>query len=317
MMKKTLTFKWFRFLLVTLVFIAAPVLAEQQTRVHKASSTEIVKGVHIFSGVFAGVLAVTGSTGVLLVDAGPPWHAEDVQRLVDELEAGQVQVVINTHFHFDHIANTEAFARNGAIVVAHENTGRRMQEAWSFPEAWKVAMPTIPAFPEVALPTVIVIDKLAMEFGGHRIEVLHFPGAHSDADLVVFLPDVNILHTGDLFVSNGIQPVDTFHGGSVDGMVTTVGKLIDMIDDDTKVIPGHGPVSNRQQLREYQQMIKTGRDRIAALVAQGKSLDDVVAENPVEGLYTRGKPQMRGEGFMRTVYAELAGWTKPAGPGVN
>lgn len=300
--------KCFYSLLVALVLFAGPALAQQQAAVNRPFSTEIADGVHVFSGVYAGVLAVTGPDGVLLVEPGPTWHAEDIQDLLAELGAGQVRIVIDTHFHDDHIGNNEMFANGGAMIIAHENARLRMQQEWVFPEKLQLRVRPVPAFPEVALPTMLVSDNLTVHFGGHRIEIHHIPGAHTDADLVVLLPEANVLHTGDLFVLSGIPPVDTYHGGSVDGVIAAVDKLVGMIDDDTRVVPGHGPVSNRREMLAYRQILRTGRDRIAALVAQGKSLEEVVAASPVVGLYTRGETRMPGVGFTRTVYAELAGW---------
>jgi glyoxylase-like metal-dependent hydrolase (beta-lactamase superfamily II) len=168
-------------------------------------------------------------------------------------------------------------------------------------------MPLIAPFPDAALPIITFDDSMTLHFGGHEITLLHFPDAHSDADLAVLMRAANIVHTGDLFASGGfLPPLDSYHGGKIDGWIAAVEELVDLIDDDTVVVPGHGPVSDRKALREFGRVLAVGRDRIAALVAEGRSLEEVLAEDPMDGLVPRG-----GGYFVRTVYAELAWSSTP------
>jgi glyoxylase-like metal-dependent hydrolase (beta-lactamase superfamily II) len=148
-------------------------------------------------------------------------------------------------------------------------------------------------------------DALTVHFGGHEIEVRYFPGAHSDADVAVFMREINLLHTGDLYLSNGFPIIDSFHGGTIDGSIAAVDSLINLIDDDTKIVPGHGPISNRQELCEYRIMISAARDNIAALIKEGKSLEETVAAEPTAGLFGRGKSWLSPQLFVWTVYEDL------------
>ena len=152
-----------------------------------------------------------------------------------------------------------------------------------------------------------IADGSTLHFNGHQIELLRFPGAHTDGDLAVFFPDINVLHTGDLYLSNGFPPAaDAFHGGTFDGVVAALDALADLIDDETQVVPGHGPVSNLQELRDYRKMIVKGRDRVAALTKEGKTLEEVIDADPTAGLYTDGESWLPRSMFVRLVYAELA-----------
>jgi glyoxylase-like metal-dependent hydrolase (beta-lactamase superfamily II) len=163
-------------------------------------------------------------------------------------------------------------------------------------------MPVIPPYPDAALPIITFDDSVTLHFGGQEITLLHFPNAHSDADLVVLLGGANVVHTGDLFASGGaLPPLDSYHGGTIDGWIAAVEELTDIIDDRTMVVPGHGPVADRQALREFGRVLAVGRDRIAALVAQGKTVGEVLADDPMGDLVASG-----GWGFVRTVYAQLA-----------
>jgi len=292
----------------TVVFLLAsvPVVAAQEIIDNETNEIEVTEGVHLFTGLGCNVIAVVGPEGVLLIDNGHASDSEYLQKLIAELDTGPVQIVINTHFHFDHIGGNEALAKKGAVIVAHKNGRLRMQEEWGFPESLGLDMPSVPSYPEVALPKLTFTAPSMVHFGGQEIEVHHFPSAHSDADLVVYLRNANVLHTGDLYLSNGFPLTDSFHGGTIDGTIAAIGELIGLIDDTTRVVPGHGPISNRQELQTFRQMLEVSRDRIAALIADGKTLEEVIAADTTAGLYTRGESWIRGESFVRSVYADLA-----------
>jgi cyclase len=287
-------------------------VAAQEGMEDGPTGIEIAKGIHLIPGLSCNVMAVTGSNGVLIIDNGSANDSERLEKLITELGAGQAQIVINTHFHFDHIGGNETLAKKGAVVIAHKNGRLRMQAEWRFPESLGLGMPLVTPYPEVALPKVMATDELTVHFGGHMVEVLHLPSAHSDADLVVYLRNANVLHTGDLYLSNGFPLTDSFHGGTIDGTIAAIGELIGLIDDNTKVVPGHGPTSNRQELQIFRQMLELSRDRITALIADGKTLDDVIAAKPTAGLYARGESWIYEESFVRLAYADLTGSSAPA-----
>jgi glyoxylase-like metal-dependent hydrolase (beta-lactamase superfamily II) len=146
---------------------------------------------------------------------------------------------------------------------------------------------------------------LKVHLNGRDTDLIFLPRAHSDADVVVFLRDQDVLHTGDLFLSNGFPILDSFHGGTIDGLISALDALIDLIGDDTKVVPGHGPVSNRQGLRTYREILARGRDRIAALMDQANTLEEIVAAQPLEGLYSAGESWLPPKLFVWTVYVDL------------
>ena len=136
------------------------------------------------------------------------------------------------------------------------------------------------------------------------MDLIFLPRAHSGADVVVFLRDQDVLHAGDLYESNGFPILDSFHGGTIDGLIAACDLVIDLVGDSTKVVPGHGPVSNRQGLRAYREMLAHGRDRIAALVQKGKTLEETVAADPLKGLYA-GESWLPPKLFIWTVYEDL------------
>lgn len=277
-------------------------LSAQKLRQLGRSDTEIAPGIHLLPGLYANVLALTSAQGVLLIDGGSDRETDTVAALVAGLDAGHVRIAVNTHFHFDHIGGNAALAADGAIIVAQDNTRTRMLSEWRFPDSLEFRMPLIQPYPEVALPTMTFEETLRLYFGGEEIVLLHLPAAHSDTDLAVLLRSANVIHTGDLFASGGVvPPMDTYHGGTIDGWIAAVDELIALTDDRTKVVPGHGPITDRLSLRDFREVLIAGRGRIADLISEGKSLEEVLKVDPMTDLVGR-----RNSGFVRTVYAHLA-----------
>ncbi len=282
-----------------------PPMLAQELAATEVSWTEIADDVYLLEGSWFNVVAVTGPDGVLLIDSGP---AEEVERLSDEiaeLDAGPVQFVINTHLHFDHVGGNEHFAEDGATIIAHDKTRERMLTEWQIPDRVGMDMPFFPPHPEAALPTLTSKASTTAHLDGQVIEVIKLPDGHSDTDVAVFIQDSNVLHVGDVFF-HGFPFIDTFHRGSVAGLIAEVGALIDLANDNTVVVPGHGPMLNRLGLREYREMLQVSRDRIATLIEEGKSLEEAVAADPTAGLYPHGEPVLPPEGFVRLVYLDLA-----------
>lgn len=296
-------------ILLACTLVYASLLGAQAPTSDSGASNEVAPGVHLLTGLSSNVLAITGPTGVLLVDNGSSRDAERLSTLIEQLDSGPVRLAINTHFHFDHVGGNEALGERGTIIVAHERLRARLQAEWAFPDSLGLPFGPLPPYPEPALPSVSLGESTTVNFGGHEIALIHLQSAHTDADLAVLLRDENILHTGDLFASGGfVPPLDSYHGGTIDGWIAAVEKLIELIDDGTKVVPGHGPVADRHELRNFMDVLAISRDRIADLVGDGKTLDEVVAANPMADLDVRNT-----ENFVRTVYADLAGLSSSSG----
>ena len=292
-------------MLFLVLSIATSAVAQELTAVN-ANSVEVTEGVHLLTGLACNVVAVKGPDGILLIDNGAAWDTEHLIKVIQELGSGRVRIAINTHFHFDHIGGNELLSKDGAFIVAHEGVRRRMLSEWKIPDnSVGLTVPVILPYPEIALPVITFADSLTLHFGGHEIQIYHLKSAHSDTDVFVFLREANVIHTGDFYLSNGFPLVDSFHGGTIDGLIAAVDFLIDLIDEDTQVVPGHGALSNRQELREYRDMISTARDRIAAMIDAGKSLEEIVAAEPTADLYSRGESWLSPESFVWLVYEDL------------
>jgi glyoxylase-like metal-dependent hydrolase (beta-lactamase superfamily II) len=198
------------------------------------------------------------------------------------------------------------FAEAGATLLAHETTRQRMATEQYHP----FFDMKLPAYPPASLPAITFTDSITLHFNGEEIHAFHIAAAHSDSDLAFHFRQANVLHTGDLFFCAGYPFIDYNHGGGIDGMITAAGKLVGMIDEETKVIPGHGPLSNRKGILEYQKMLMTIRDRIAQQIKEGKSLEEITASKPTSDFDEGRTEAMSPDEFVKIVYNDL---TKKSG----
>jgi glyoxylase-like metal-dependent hydrolase (beta-lactamase superfamily II) len=280
-------------------------VAGQEPR--QPAPTQIAEGVYLLHGLGCNVTTVDGPDGVLIIDTGYKRDIERLRQAAASVDPAGIRKAIFTHIHWDHLGASEALGLDGVELIAHVNTRRRMTEEWRAPENPVARTPVIPPYPEVALPSVTFEDSMELEFGGQEIRVVHFPGGHSDTDAVVFLRDRNVVHTGDLYMSNGFPYIDVTHGGSLDRYIQNVQALIQRIDESTVVVPGHGPLSDREGLRRYREMLIAARDRIAALVQRGLTVEEVLASDPTAGLYEGGDSYLNPQLLVWAVYFEMTG----------
>jgi cyclase len=234
--------------------------------------------VHVVSGYENGnVLVVASDTGLLLVDAQSARRVAALDSAVRRVGARPVRLVINSHYHADHTEGNAFYRQLGADVLAHRNA--RLQAAKDTIIAdWEQWHRTPLA--EAAMPTRDVGDSLQFVFGDERVIVLHAPHAHTDGDLMVWLPRANVLHIGDILEVGAPPFVDWWSGGSISGMIAAIDRVLALVNDSTAIVPGHGAVSTRDDLRRYRGMLATVTARVAADVAKGETVDAVLAGHP-------------------------------------
>ena len=272
---------------------------------------KLTDGLWMLSGAGGNLLVCVGTDGVLMVDAQYAPLAPRILAVVDSLSGGRPpRFLVNTHYHGDHVGGDSAMAAAGATSVAHENVRRRMS-ADQFNATFGR---TIPAAPARALPALTFGDSLTFHLGGPDIHVFHLPPGHTDGDAVVWIPGADVLHTGDLLFNGTYPVIDVSAGGSIEGMLRSLGALLPLVGPGTKIVPGHGPLADRAALLRFRDMLATVQDRVTKLVREGKTLEQVLAAKPLadlDGVWGTGfmKPEM----FLRVVYTDLAG-TRPAGP---
>jgi cyclase len=264
---------------------------------------KIVDGIYMLHGAGGNIGVSIGDDGVLLIDDEFPELIDKVKAAVSVLSSRPIRIVLNTNWHFDHADGNERLAESGAIVIAHEKSRAHMQQEQRFPEFDPDL--TIQPYPKTALPVVTFCDSVTVHFNGDDIHAVHLPNAHSDGDLVFQFKKSNVIHTGDLFFPNAIPFINFSGGGSIEGMIRSTDRILNMCDANTRVIPGHGQVSNRDDVRAFRNLLVTVRNRLIQLIKAGKTVDEVVEANPLADLYKGRQSYFKIENLTRYGYMDI------------
>jgi cyclase len=263
----------------------------------------LADGLWMLSGVGGNLLLCTGPDGALLVDAQYAPMAGKIRATVDSLGAAPpLRFVVNTHYHGDHVGGDSALAAGGAAIVAHENVRARMM----VPRYNATFGDTVWATPRAGWPVLTFADSVTFHLNGHELRVVHLPPGHTDGDAYVWVPDADVLHTGDLLFNGTYPVIDVAAGGSIGGMIRSADALLAVAGPATRIVPGHGPLADRAALVRFRDMLVTVRDRVTRLVRAGRTLEQVQAARPLADLDgTWGGGFMKQERFLGAVYSDL------------
>jgi glyoxylase-like metal-dependent hydrolase (beta-lactamase superfamily II) len=263
---------------------------------------KLTDSITLLSGPGGNVVVLNGADGKLLGDTfvQPAWaHLQDA---LEAIGKAPVKTAIDTHWHFDHSDNNLSLRAAGATLVAHANTKKRMSETHTL----AVLNLTFPPSPAEALPQQTFAQSHKIAMNGESVSLVHVPPAHTDSDIYIHFEKGNVLQTGDVFF-NGIYPyIDDETGGSVSGMIAGATKLLAVADNNTKIVPGHGPLGNKADLMKYRDMLATVRGRLQKLKASGKSVQEAVAAKPLDDLDpVWGKGLFNSDTFIQIAYPAL------------
>jgi len=247
-----------------------------------------------------GVLA--GPDGILMVDSQFAPLSDKIVAAVRKISSAPLRFMINTHVHPDHTGGNENFAKLGVVIFSRDELRARL--AAGMPAVGN--NPGRPPAPAAALPVVTYRGRVTFHLNGEEVEAIPIPRAHTDGDTLVRFPAEDLIMTGDFFRSLGYPNIDRTNGGSLQGMLDGIGFTIGMMGPNTKVVPGHGPIVDRAALIAHRDMILAIRDRVAQLVQQGKTADEVLAAHPTSE-YDARVPQaaQTSDRFIGQLYAEL------------
>ena len=269
-----------------------------QVKAEKLSATT-----YMLTGAGGNLGLSVGADAVFLVDDQFAPLTTRIEAAIGELTRMPIRFVINTHWHFDHTGGNENLGKAGALIVAHENVRKRMSTE-QFIEFLNMK---IKVEPRVALPVVTFTRDVTFHLNGDEIHVLHVPNAHTDGDAIVHFRTSDVVHMGDVFFNRLYPFIDTSSGGSVDGVIAAVDRALELAGENTKIIPGHGPLANRSDLKAYRDMLVTVSGRIKDGKRAGKSLEEVVAAKPTaEFDAVWGKSFLPPDRFVEMIWKNLA-----------
>ncbi len=249
--------------------------------------------------------ASVGEDGIVIVDDQYAPLVDKIRAALKGITDKPVRFVINTHYHGDHTGGNAVFQKD-APVIAQDNVRKRLEEGGKAGNGGSVSMDRKPA-EKGALPIITFEHDVTVHLNGEDIRALHFPAGHTDGDSVIYFPQSNVVHMGDDFVTYGFPFIDVTSGGSIDGMIDGVEKAIAQLPPDVKVIPGHGPVSNLDDVRAYVKMLKETREVVAKAIQKHKTLDQMKQEKILEPWKKYSGDFITSDAFIDTLYNSLTG----------
>ena len=266
-------------------------------------TTDLGDKVYMLEGQGGNITIAVGDDGIIMVDGEfAPLH-DKIKAAIAKISPLPVKFVINTHFHGDHTGGNEPFAKDGAVIVAHANVKARLAAGTTN----GLTGAKVPPAPADALPTKTYTDSTRIVLKGRVAELKHIANAHTDGDTYVWFKTANVLSTGDTFTNGRYPNIDFANGGNIKGMIAATDIYLKMVNPKTRIVPGHGPIADKAALTDYRTMLITARDRMAKLVKDGKSEDDVVAAKPFADLDAKWAPtELASTNFIRVVYHSLA-----------
>lgn len=270
-------------------FVVSSADAQEATPV-RIVATQVRGSVYMLEGQGGNMGLLVGSDGALLIDDQFAPLSEKIMGAIQAVTDADVRFLVNTHWHQDHTGGNENFGKAGAVIVAHENVRKRMSVE-QFIEAFERK---VPASPRAALPVVTFAESVRFHLNDEEVHVFHVVGAHTDGDSIIHFERANVFHLGDIYFSAGYPYVDTSSGGTFDGVIAAVDQVLAMANDETKLIPGHGPLTGIAELRSYRAVLGELRSRIVTLLEAGKTVDEIVAAKP-----SQDHDEQWGTGFMK------------------
>lgn len=291
-----------RLTLLLLLVAGGAAFAQTNYDTVRIRPVKITEQIYMLKGAGGNIGVMIGKEGTLLIDNQFAPLSNKINGAVKTLDPGEIKFLINTHLHGDHTGGNENFYRMGVTMISHDNVRDRMTK-----ESFNArANRTTPPRDKEAWPTITFDNKLNVHLNDDDLVLHHFDVGHTDGDVIVQFTKANVVHTGDAFVRYGYPFVDTSSGGGITGFVNTLDKILSILDDNTKVIPGHGEVATKADVKKVRDAMADIRDQVAAALKKGKKVEDIPAlgiTDKYEAEY--GKGFVKGKDFVLMVAESL------------
>lgn len=266
---------------------------------------KVAGSVYMLEGAGGNIGASVGEDGIVIVDDQYAPLADKIQAALKGITDKPVRFVINTHYHEDHTGGNGYFQKQ-ATIIAHDNVRKRLESGGAAGNGGSVHFEAKPQ-PKEVLPIITFDHDVTVHLNGEDIRAIYFPAGHTDGDAMIFFSKSNVVHMGDDFVTYGFPFIDVDSGGSIDGMIAGVEKVIAQVPPDVKIIPGHGPLSTVDDVRKYLDMLKGTRDVVAKALQQAQTLDQMKQAKLLEPWKKYSGDFISQDAFIETLYNSLTG----------
>ena len=273
-----------------------------QQKEYKVVSEKVNGTVHMLTGKGGNIAICSGDEGILMVDAQFADMSEKIQTEISKISDGPINFLVNTHWHGDHTGGNKNFAEKGAKIVAHQNVRKRL----STEQHMKAFDRKVPPADKAAWPILTINEENTLYINNEDIFMFHVDNAHTDGDVMVYFTSSNVLHMGDTYFQGKFPFIDLSSGGSIKGIIEAADQAIFICDEDTKIIPGHGKLSNKKELIEYKNVLSTVLERVQKAIDMKMPLVEIQAAGfTKEYDETYGTGFISPEKFIDTIWTDL------------
>lgn len=262
----------------------------------------VTDGIHMLMGKGGNIAVSTGRDGTFIVDDQYAIQHGPLLEAVKALSDDPVKLVVNTHWHTDHTGGNARFGEAATIIIAHDNVRKRL----STDQVIEFFNSPRPAAPATALPVVTFSRDVTLHLNDDDVHIFHVRAAHTDGDAVVHFQRANVIHTGDVFFNERYPFIDSGGGGTIAGMIEAVERILALADDDTRIIPGHGSLTDKTGLTRYLEMLRAAQNAIAALIVAGNTMEQAVLAKPLASYDAKwGAGFIAPDVFIKMLYDNL------------
>lgn len=260
--------------------------------------SRIADSIYMLEGSGGNIGLCVGPDGAFIVDDQYAPLTPKIIAAIAKITDKAVEFVINTHHHHDHTGGNENFGKAGALIVSHENSRKRMEAE----QRETLTDPAKPGLSVAALPKITFSRTMTFHYNGETIVIYYLGNAHTDGDAIVHFSRANVFHMGDVFVRYGFPYIDMGKGGNILGMIEVNDHILGLMDDETKIIPGHGELASRRDLAAFNSMLKIISGRVRGYIDESKNLQQIIQLNPTKGFEERG---VKTADFIKVIYDSI------------